>query len=389
MSSKSSAVRYFVLVSAFVACRVLPAQSGVLEGQDGGGGAGTAAPGANPVAVLSTPNTRIVAAVEQSAATAGPSATSLMIDVMTTTPVWNNGGHFKKSGLQGWLDLRLDGAEGGLNSLTVNQIAPLAVGDSAAAGLANVKQSVQGVTVGQIIQGFRMQVGVAVPLSPPQQFEARREYAVESQLIAGLGLSTPLNAKPDSPQVFVFDPSNEVLTSTYPQRTNVVTGDKYKYIAFVPPDRRRLYGEAFVGVRLVTHHYHDENGKKVDATFPGIIDLTVGRNSRITSGVFDGAVGNLNAFYPLPVDNIAAGIFVFAGFEFHFQHVQPSELSTTALFLASAPSDTKLTDATVDIRAINPTDRDQWRIGIGIDAVALVRRLRGTSTSALRGSPPS
>jgi hypothetical protein len=333
--------------------------------------------------VISTPDTRLVIGAEDYAASASPSNVALLLDGMLSAPMRST----KRGMSKVWVNFRLGGAPVAASTITVGQLLPLTTGDLVA-GLSSVQPVIQGLSLDHLVQGLRTRAGVQVPITSPINFEDDTQYTFQLNAVGGFGFSTPVNAQVAAPQIWVYDPSNVNLTSAYPQHTNSTTSKPYDYIAFVPPDRSRFFAEWSAGLRLETHHFHDAtdatgtpNGKKVEAAFPGIFDITIGQNQEITAGSLKGAVLHLGGFYPLPGE-AAAAFYLFGAIDTHLAKPTANDAASTALYLAAAPGTVKLTDSTVDVRAIVPGDRDEWRFGVGVDALVLFKGLKGLAPSA-------
>ncbi|MBZ5558637.1 MAG: hypothetical protein LAO77_15300 [Acidobacteriia bacterium] len=350
--------------------------------------------------ILSSSDTRIVVGGEDGAPSAMPTSLNAVLDVMLMAPIARR--------LGGWLDLRLSSAPAASSTVTIGQLS------SALGSTTSLSTSLQGERFDKVLAGFTMKMGFDVPILARQRLRMDTQYSIEPDAIFGFGLKTPLNAQVDAPQTYYYNTASQPFKDAYPQLDDPIRNKKYDVIAFVPQDRSRFYSEWFAGLRLKTHHYHESdnaahtdaygNRKKIDAAFPGIIDITFGQNQAITAGLWNGTVAHVGAFYPLPLEGAAAAFYVFGSVDVHMTSAVPSpspspngtantlsvgktNTSTAVFYLQPAQtSDGKplpLFDEkgqpTVQIQPINPADRDEWRFGVGVDLGTLLRvgHLRG------------
>lgn len=133
------------------------------------------------------------------------------------------------------------------------------------------------------------------------------------------------------------------------------------YIGFVPPDRLEFYRSWGAGIRLTTQY---PGGAPPAATYT----LTAGQDEAVTGGRLRGAVGKIDVFYPLPLTIKGfRWVYLFGNAALHLGRSR----DLGAFDLAPAPATVSGSDPGVVIVAV-PANRDAYRIGIGVDAVALV-----------------
>lgn len=139
------------------------------------------------------------------------------------------------------------------------------------------------------------------------------------------------------------------------------------YIGFATPDCPRFQRAWAAGIRLTTF----ENSSPA-ATYT----TTVGQDEAIGGGHLSGLVWKVDVFYPLPVAvGGARYLYLFGNCGLRLGRAIP----LPALVLAPAPVAVKGYGPDVAIVTV-PGARDVYRIGLGIDAVALVSSLIGKST---------
>lgn len=327
---------------------------------------GTAPPSA-PISLkrctMSGPNFRFVVGGQTGAVSASPAKANLVIDLMADGPIAPIG----RRNLEAWLDVRFSGAPAASSGIRVSEVVQ---------GFKGPSTVLQGMTIDDLVQGFSLRAGLALPLGKSRETETTGDFKTETMFLFGIGYSTPVNAQVAPQQIFQYDESSEPLTAAYPRKLNPTTGRPYGNIAFVPADRSRFYGEWFVGGRFKLHHFHDSGRhldsrglpRRVDIAFPAVIDLTIGKSQAITGGALRGAVGQLDAFVPLPLEGIGSSIYLFGTMS---AHLAKAGRAQAALTLPSADASVMLHDGTVQIQPIIPPDRDRWSVGIGLDLVTL------------------
>lgn len=137
------------------------------------------------------------------------------------------------------------------------------------------------------------------------------------------------------------------------------------YVGFVTPDRDRFYRQWGFGFRYAKFNpqaYYES---------PQTFSFTLGRDEAITSGVFQSAVARFDAFYPLPVgqsDGRFKFLYLFATSTLRLSR----SANRVPLVLEGAPSTVKGSEDSVAIVSTG-TNRDTYRIGIGVDLVNLMR----------------
>ena len=235
-------------------------------------------------------------------------------------------------------------------------------------------------------------------------------------LIAGVGISTPFStdntdvpaqvnqticdafAAPAGSKVSsntglvctLVGPNNAPLTSP---AIVAPDGSQKAFINFFTPDRSRFFRRAYAGVRLKTYFFSkdiqadcippvsrrpDRGG--CDAPydiFPGIIDLTVGKDEAVTGGHMTTWLFRIDAVYPLP---FYQGIHIFGSV-----YTGLTGNRTTPPFNSynvQAPAAGSNNDANTFRFPLQPLNRDYFRVGIGVDLIQLFKK-------AANGGQPS
>lgn len=169
---------------------------------------------------------------------------------------------------------------------------------------------------------------------------------------------------PNSPQAAAFE--RNFPKATYSDLKLPST----QYVGLTAPDRNRFYRQYGAGFRLTTRFY-DKNGGVLPS--PAMVGISLGQNELVSGGRLQGLAGKFEGFYPLTIgDPNPDGKFVlylFGRANLHFGRATEA----TPLVLQRA------TGIQADNPAIavisQPSARDTYTIGVGIDAAQLIRKL--------------
>ena len=144
-----------------------------------------------------------------------------------------------------------------------------------------------------------------------------------------------------------------------------------QFVAFTLPDRDRFFRQAYGGFRLMTH-FQEDNTDQPKVRFPATFDITYGFNESVTGGRIRGGVMRLEGFVPLPYSS-ASWIYLFG--TGMFKPAAKARIERPFL-LDPAPQGTLPTNPSAVIITTPQSDRDYYRVGVGIDFVDLVRTWR-------------
>ncbi|MFL6465685.1 MAG: putative Ig domain-containing protein [Bryobacteraceae bacterium] len=198
--------------------------------------------------------------------------------------------------------------------------------------------------------------------------------------IVGGGATGPFNPV-DTLQLFNTPPPTSPQYGLFKSRYPTVGGSQY--VGFVSPDRDRFYRQYQLGVKLSTYSNskndvgHKNLAPRIAA--PATYTFTLGQDEAVTGGRFRGLVGRIEVFYPLPITGQANDVYKFLYL-----------FGTTSLRLTRANNETPLIlqpaagvngyDPGVAI-VTAPSNRDNYRIGIGVDFVNLFKTFVGCKGS--------
>jgi len=213
-------------------------------------------------------------------------------------------------------------------------------------------------------RGFsRGDIGTAfLPTGTPDTKQKFSAY-----LIAGFGAVSPLSPT-DTVQIFAAPKTQAELDKIQPGLT-LPPGTEF--IAFVGPDRDSFFRQWYAGVRLKTHYFSKGAfGKLEVVNRPGaIFDIAVGQNEAVTGGRLHGMVMRFDGFYPLPVSN--RSIFYLYGTA--LINLRRHATVTDPLILATAPSNITVAADNVFVITTQPSNRDLYRIGLGVNLIELFK----------------
>jgi hypothetical protein len=162
-----------------------------------------------------------------------------------------------------------------------------------------------------------------------------------------------------------------------------------KFIAITENTINRFYKDFYVGLRLKTFDYDmvpcgiDEKSfcPRVKNQFPGIFDVAWGEDYSINPWTLKGpGVVRIQGDYPLP---FYKPLHLFGGV---YMSMMKRSVGNTAQYVI-ASGDVKATDPNVFSVSVNPMARDQYRIGLGLDLIELIKKMNQTKISISPISP--
>lgn len=151
-------------------------------------------------------------------------------------------------------------------------------------------------------------------------------------------------------------------------------------LAFSNPDRTSFLLKDFVGIRF----NHTEKDSKTDkcsetnACSVGTLDFSFGHDSAITGGILRGkrVVFKTDGVYPMLVKGSAA-VYIFGSFATRFARNQtdntPLILQAASLPTLTGSGSSAVPNVNTVVFPLAQPDRDFYRIGVGIDVIALIK----------------
>ena len=137
------------------------------------------------------------------------------------------------------------------------------------------------------------------------------------------------------------------------------------YVGFIPPDRDRFYRSYGAGIRITTLY---DNPSDSSFRSPATYSLTFGQDENVSGGTLTGAVAKIDVFYPLPLtSNNFRFLYLFGNADLRLSRAR----NITPFVLAPAPSNITGAESSVAIIS-TPSNRDVYRIGVGVDAISLI-----------------
>jgi len=174
------------------------------------------------------------------------------------------------------------------------------------------------------------------------------------------------------------------------------------FVDFFTPERSRFFRKAYGGFRLKTYFFsksvkadcnppskRDKDKGDCDGLydiFPGVIDLTVGKDEAVTAGHMSTWLFRLDAVYPLP---FYQGIHIFAS---AYTALKSNNLTQpyNAYSILTPVTGTN-NDFNTFRFGIQPLNRDFFQVGIGIDLIQVFKKASngGQPNSAAPAPKPS
>jgi hypothetical protein len=293
---------------------------------------------------------------------------------------------------------------------------------------ASLTSGIGGETLGQITQTVEFHSGMEYTLFHGPRVPTSNTAAFRggfSVIFAG-GIVTPINST-SSASIFALNNnlgnqftensllpsySGKTFAETYPVLASALCGHfgftstpactpstvAYGNVAFVLPNRSRFYRDYSVGIRLRTYFFSGDCTHKavsaIDQTatsckaaniYPGTFDIRIGQDETVTGGYFRGLVMTTTASYPLPGTGGTIRIFGSTYLSMNRNKNMP------VLALLAASSTIPITDPSVVVQPIVPSDHDYYRIGIGADLIPIISKWMNpkSSSSSPSTSTPS
>lgn len=243
----------------------------------------------------------------------------------------------------------------------------------------------------QLVQSFDVLAGTDVDF-----WKARiandatgQDTAIAIALTASAGFSTPLTVQTQNVEQFSVPSTltnaqlQQIFGNNIPTVCAMATSTNcINTVAFVPPDRTRFFRQYYAGIRLKSYYYGDAtdgsnnwsglctdpSGKPIErpcGIFPGTVDIGFGQNSAISGGTLHGWVMRTEVFYPLWF-NPAFHLF-FDG----YLHLDRHHQVASQLPVVLDPATGTINPAQVQAVPLGTINRDFYRVGAGIDLLAL------------------
>lgn len=253
--------------------------------------------------------------------------------------------------------------------------------------VSNLGTSVTDVKVNELVQSAEFRTGLDVRIPGVGN---KDDAANRLSIFAGFGGVGPVDPKQG---VSVFKiPMLEAGTSTtarnqfleqYPERSYPgIT--KATYVAFTSPDRGRFYRQYAPGLRYTQlYDLTEEDAVESEKVWvPASVAASFGQHELVSGGHLRGIAGNFEAIFPFKLG--AARAYVFGRAVMSFSKNQDRR----PVFLDPAIQDNKpVPPSAPGVYVIStPSNRDVYTMGIGIDAVEILKTLLGKKPPA---TPPA
>jgi hypothetical protein len=248
-------------------------------------------------------------------------------------------------------------------------LADVATGFTAQLGALKLNQLAQGA---EFLSGFEW-----IPLRsfPFRGLSENSRQSFTLGFVAGFGATGFFSSPSSNVQVFFVPAAGTPASKAFQAIYGNVTSER---VGFISPDVERFPKQFLGGLRLTTH-YFDPSGMPLTSA-PAMLQITAGQNQVISGGRWQGVVGRIEAFYPLPFGNrghSVAGAFS-SIYLFGETELRIGAAKIPPALVLQPDTSTPAYDPTVTL-VTTPTTRDTYRFGFGLDLVGFISQLTGGS----------
>jgi hypothetical protein len=246
----------------------------------------------------------------------------------------------------------------------------------------------------QVVQGLEVMGGTEWVLNTPGAGVPFGGASLSTSIFVSAGFITPFSTTTSNSTEFNLPPTltttqiNKVFNGAPPPNLSICPSMQAptaavpctNVVAYVPPDRTRFYYQYYTGIRLKTYFFSDGSdseygglcaGRKdgdICPIFPGITEIGVGQNSAVSGGELRGWVLRTDANYALP---FMPSLHLFFS---SWIHLGGHNVTTTPVILDNTSPPVALTALGVATVPVEASNRDYYRLGMGIDLVALIKK---------------
>jgi len=261
--------------------------------------------------------------------------------------------------------------------------APQQVTTSVAEFAASFGETIGKVKVNEMAQSADYQTGIELRMHTYRAGDVRRTVGI----VAWAGGEGTFQAPARRISVFEVPAKTSaqypLFASRYPSAV------AFPYVGFAPPDRDRFFRSYGAGFRYMAF---DSRARYAP---PSVYTVTFGQDEAITGGALRSVVWKADVFYPLPLgkDNGRWNfLFLFGTVNMRLSRATNP---TPLILKAATKKDSNGNDVPIPgfdpgVAIITvPSNRDTYRIGVGIDFVNLLNSWRAKTNSAPANPPPA
>jgi hypothetical protein len=248
-------------------------------------------------------------------------------------------------------------------------LAELATGFTAQLGALKLNQLAQGA---EFLSGVEFAPFHSFPFRGLSE-NTRQSFTLG--FVAGFGATGFFSSPSSNVQVFFVPGAGTPALAAFQSIYGNVTTQR---VGFIAPDVQRFPKQFLGGLRLTTH-YFDPSGMPLTSA-PAMLQITAGQNQVISGGRWQGVIGRIEAFYPLPFGNrghSVAGAFS-SVYLFGQTELRIGAARVPPALVLQADTSTPAYDPSVTL-VPSPTTRDTYRFGFGLDLVGFISQLTGGS----------
>jgi hypothetical protein len=338
---------------------------------------------------------RIITGFEQAAAASSNPARKMFIDLYFSRPFpWPLGkpqnptnDNFAVFGPRTriWGDVRLSSV-------------PQQIAGNVATLAAQFGQKLGEVKVNELVQSAEFLAGFEVRLMSNKfnyhLFDRSGRSRTSLSAIAGYGIITPLTPR-DVADIYEKPGTSSSTWAQFAREYPAAAAPGYQAIAFVTQERDRFFRQYYAGLRFQSHYFNDADQRVTRP--PHQLDVVFGQNEAVTGGRLHGLVMRMDGFYALPFEK-GSFIYLFATGMFKaFARprandpllLRPSTLKNADGTCPTGATCRTLYDPEVFIAPIPTSNRDTYRIGVGIDFVQLIKVWRKAPAPATDAAKPA
>ena len=298
---------------------------------------------------FSSMNKRFILGVEQSGGASTESKGNPFLDLFINTPLVNDNNGDSLPRVSAWGDVRLTSTPSQIQAFANISSAPI--------------DTITGGNVNELAMGFDFVVG--------PEFRLARFDNHTLSFISAFGAVSPLSPK-QSVELFEVPKENSSQAEAFFEEFPGAKGKEH--IAFISPERDRFLRQYYGGLRFRSYTKEATPPAAVATiqdVFPSMLDITFGQSEAVTGGRLHKFVFGLDGFYVLPFPAQYRFLYLFGSAKFKVGG--PKSIKTPFLLDTSASS-VKVTDPSVFIAEPQPSNRDVYRIGFGVDLFELFRK---------------
>ncbi len=234
---------------------------------------------------------------------------------------------------------------------------------------------------------FRL-TGSPVALIPDTGARFQRSALSVFAYFGALGqLNSPNLSMADRVPVFQLpvagSPQKQRFDQVFPaSQYTALNARETRYLGLTTPERDRFFRQYGAGLRLTTFFFEDALGMPQPG--PAMVAVSLGQNELVSGGYLRGVVTNVEGIYPLRVLEVRKSGEQFVLYLFGRANLRISGSRQTTPLLLQPATGISAADPRVAVIA-QPSNRDMYSIGVGVDVVALISKAKKNGENGKAG----